>query len=616
NGHDYYANIAAYRTNLGYVPQDDIVHKDLTVERALHYAAKLRLPGDFTSEQIQQRINEVLEEVEMTARRKQPIKKLSGGQRKRVSIALELLANPGIFFLDEPTSGLDAGLDRKMMQLLRKLADRGHTVVLVTHTTANLHLCDAICFLAPGGRLAYFGPPDGAKAYFGAEDFAEIYAGLEPTEDNPQAPEEAEARFKRSPAYQDHIARPLGAAPSAGAAPTSAATTARKHTQRRNPVAQFALLAQRNLELIRNNRSNLIILLLQAPVIALVLMLLIRFEIGAGLFNPDKVLQCAPQITQTVVTTTPTTDNPTGALRLGLPSAGHSDPNHPVDCHQIAQLLSGDAASKADDTTLRNAREYAQRKGGVNAALQDFIIPGAGLNSLRAIFMVAYIAVMFGCVNGVRALVKEASIYRRERAVSLGILPYVFSKMGVLGLFALLQSAAVLVILQVFEPLRGGVILPVLPEVYATLALTALAGLAVGLAASAFAANEDVANSLIPLLLIPQVVFAGAEIALKDWPVQLVATILPTRWALTALGTTIGLHSDKLGGDALLGNDSAFHGTLLSTFSHADAVHRMLLAWGALGALILVLSILICVGLKRRDVRVRAGSARTKAGRK
>src|SRR5207237_6236131 len=102
NGQDYYRNLAVFSSQLGYVPQDDIVHRDLTVERALFYAAKMRLPGDFTNAQIRQRINEVLEDVEMTARRKLLISKLSGGQRKRVSIALELLANPSLFFLDEP----------------------------------------------------------------------------------------------------------------------------------------------------------------------------------------------------------------------------------------------------------------------------------------------------------------------------------------------------------------------------------------------------------------------------------------------------------------------------------------------------------------------------------
>ncbi|GER89473.1 hypothetical protein KDW_36350 [Dictyobacter vulcani] len=208
NDVDYYSNLAAFNTQLGYVPQDDIVHRDLTVERALYYAAKLRLPGDFTKEQISWRIDEVLEDVEMTERRSLLVSKLSGGQRKRVSIALELLANPGVFFLDEPTSGLDPGLDRKMMTLLRRLADRGRTIVLVTHATNNINTCDYVCFLAQGGRLAYFGPPNEAKDFFQKSDFSEIYSALEPTKDQPDIPQQAEERFRNSPDYLRYVATP------------------------------------------------------------------------------------------------------------------------------------------------------------------------------------------------------------------------------------------------------------------------------------------------------------------------------------------------------------------------------------------------------------------------
>lgn len=125
-----------------------------------------------------------------------------------------------------------------------------------------------------------------------------------------------------------------------------------------------------------------------------------------------------------------------------------------------------------------------------------------------------------------------------------------------------------------------------------------------GLVASAFAANEDSANSLLPLILIPQVIFAGVEIALKEWFLQIASVIFPTRWAMVALGSSIGLHSDKLGGDTLFGSDTTFHGTLFSTFSQTDAMHRVLLAWGALGALIVIFITLVCIGLKRKDVRV------------
>src|SRR5207302_759901 len=233
-------------TQLGYVPQDDIVHKDLSVERALYYAAKMRLPSDFTNEQIERRIQEVLEDVEMTERRHLLVSKLSGGQRKRVSIALELLANPSVFFLDEPTSGLDPGLDSKMMTLLRRLADRGRTIVLVTHATNNINSCDYVCFLAQGGRLAYFGPPNGAKAYFGKTDFAEIYSALEPTDENPNIPAEAEERFKQSPDFQQYVVSPLQQGP-AGQTNMQAYNAAIRPPKRGNPWRQFGILSARYL---------------------------------------------------------------------------------------------------------------------------------------------------------------------------------------------------------------------------------------------------------------------------------------------------------------------------------------------------------------------------------
>src|SRR6266702_1139839 len=587
NGQDYYHNLAAFSTQIGYVPQDDIVHRDLTVERALYYAAKLRLPRDFTNEQIEQRIKEVLEDVEMTRRRKLLVKKLSGGQRKRVSIALELLANPSIFFLDEPTSGLDPGLDRKMMYLLRKLADKGHTIALVTHATNNINNCDYVCFLAQGGRLAYFGPPDEAKSYFGKNDFAEIYTSLEPTDENPDIPEEAEAKFKLSKEYQEYVVKPMTAAPAETGPGLNGYAKPTKRAKGRNPLRQFLLLAQRNIELLRNDTSTLTILLLQAPLIALLLVLLFRFEVGSGLFDTNKVVQCAPRIfTSSAISAT----NPSGAL--GINTNGKNDL---VDCNRIVSFLKNDA----------NGIQYGQKKGSVNTALQDFITTStSGLNAQNALFIIAFIALLFGCINGTREIVKESSIYRRERTVNLGILPYAFSKILVLGVFSVFQSAAILLIVHLFEPFRESIFLPVLLEVYITLVLTGLAGLLVGLAASAFAANEDTANSLLPFLLIPQLVFAGIEIPLKDWPLQIAASLFPSRWAMTALGSTAGLHSDKLGGDTLFGNDTTFHGALFSTFSHADAMHRVLLAWGALGVLIVVLTFLICIGLIRKDVRV------------
>ncbi len=600
NGQDYYKNLAAFSTQIGYVPQKDIVHDDLTVERALYYAAKMRLPSDFTPGQIRQRINEVIEDVELAPRRKLLVKKLSGGQRKRVSIALELLANPSVLFLDEPTSGLDPGLDRKMMFLLRRLADKGHTIILVTHATNNINACDYICFLCFGGRMAFFGPPQEAMTYFGKTDFAEIYSSLEATEENPNVPQEADMRFRTSQDYKRYVDEPLRLRQGQA---TGAVQTL-KRPKRGNPFTQFFLLSQRNLELLKNNTSNLAILLLQAPLIALLLMLLVRFEVGAGIFDAGKIVQCFPRISISQQT----------ATQIGLPpqSGGVIGPTNPktnsngtVDCNSVLSFLQGNKSSDPNGFGPKYVNTFSgsTTTAKQNTALQNFVTIGASINAQRALFIIAFVAVLFGCINGTREIVKEATIYRRERTVNLGLVPYVLSKIMILGLLALFQSFCLLIVVQLFEPLQQGIIFPPILETYITLALTALAGLMVGLAASAFAANEDSANSLLPFLLIPQVVFAGVEIPLKDYLLQIVAFFFPTRWAMANLGTSIGLHSDKLGGDTLFGNSNTYIPQLFSTYSHADSASRMLLSWGALIALSIVLAIVTSIGLKLKDRR-------------
>ena len=582
NGVDYYRNLAAFNTQLGYVPQEDIVHRELTVERALYYAARLRLPNDFTREQIQWRIDEVLEDVEMTERRGLLVNKLSGGQRKRVSIALELLANPSIFFLDEPTSGLDPGLDRKMMSLLRRLADRGRTIILVTHATNNINACDYVCFLAQGGRLAYFGPPNDAKAYFDKTDFAEIYSTLEPTKDHPDVPQQAEARFRASPDYQRYVADALNEGQNqqrrqTGSIRQPAAEKAQKRVKRGNAWSQFLLLSTRYLELLKNDKGNLLILLLQAPVIATMLVLMARFEVGPGIFDANSLTQCRTQIL-------------TPAGPLALPQARQLEQ---IGCQQVLTFLKTDPAGQS----------FAHLQGGAAQALQSFLVPGPGADAQKVLFIMAFATVLFGCINGAREIVKEAPIYMRERTVNLGILPYMFSKIVVLGVLCLFQSAVLALVVQLGEPLQQGIFLPPLLETYITLALTSLAGLMVGLAISAIAPNNDRAISFVPIILIPQVIFSGAIIALKDWVTQVLAAIFPTRWAMAALGSSIGLHADLVGGDKLFGNDYTYHSTLFSIYSQDDAMHRLLLSWAALVVISLALMILVGVFLKRKDVR-------------
>ncbi|MCO6005099.1 ATP-binding cassette domain-containing protein [Actinoallomurus purpureus] len=179
DGRDLYRDYAELRSRIGLVPQDDILHTQLTVRRALLYAAELRFPDDTRQSERKARVDEVLKELGLDHRRDNKVSALSGGQRKRVSVALELLTKPSLLFLDEPTSGLDPGLDKSVMQMLRGLADDGRTVAVVTHSVANLDICDRLLVMAPGGRIAYFGPPKEALPFLGFGDWADVFQAFD-----------------------------------------------------------------------------------------------------------------------------------------------------------------------------------------------------------------------------------------------------------------------------------------------------------------------------------------------------------------------------------------------------------------------------------------------------
>ncbi|MCF3170376.1 MULTISPECIES: FHA domain-containing protein [Streptomyces] len=196
-----YKQFAELRQRIGLVPQDDILHKELTVSKALKYAARLRFPSDTTEAERQARITEVLAELKLDIHKDKRITSLSGGQRKRVSVALELLTKPSLIFLDEPTSGLDPGMDRDVMQLLRGLADDGRTVLVVTHSVAELAICDKLLVMAPGGSVAYFGPPEEALNFFGYTSWADVFSAFENYRDYDWA-----GRWRGSQHYQLYAA--------------------------------------------------------------------------------------------------------------------------------------------------------------------------------------------------------------------------------------------------------------------------------------------------------------------------------------------------------------------------------------------------------------------------
>jgi ABC transport system ATP-binding/permease protein len=481
NGDDYYQNFDAYRPSLGYVPQDDIVHRPLPVSRALGYSALLRLPSDLSAADVAQRVDSVLGDVEMSTHRTKRVENLSGGQRKRVSIASELLADPSLFFLDEPTSGLDPGLEKKMMYTLRQLADRGRTIVLVTHATANIDQCSHVAFLA-GGRLAYYGPPGGACAFFGVQtgDFADIYTRLDgqfdsaaPPYSRPQAfdiyraewqrqhpgggeplmAELWERHYRQSDLYRTLIEARL-TQPAAQTRMHGAQTSARSTPPAHAGVAwrQLRLLAHRYLDLTVQDQRNLAILLTQAPLIAMLL-----------------------------------------------------------------AFVAKEQAVRGAEATYASARPV--------------------------LFMLATVAVWFGIINAAREVTKEAAIYRRERLAGLRILPYVLSKVAVLMLLVVIQSAVLLAIVgaKVTMP-EYGLIGTIWLDLFVTTFLASLGGLALGLAISTFASTPDRAISLVPLALIPQIVLSDVIFPLEG-NAEMLSWLAIGRWAMDAYGAIIDLNA-------------------------------------------------------------------------
>ena len=447
NGNDLYSNFDIYRTQLGYVPQKNIIHSELTAYEALDYSARLRLPGDTTPSERRQRVMEVLETLELTECKDRVIRTLSGGEQKRVSIGVELLTQPGLFFLDEATSGLDPVTERQIMRLLRKLSDEGHTILIVTHITTNVMQCDQVVFLAKGGHLAYYGPPQEALTYFGVKDFDEIYDKLQ----REQSPEEWAKLYQQSEQHRKFVkdsSQMYRLQPSA--LPLRGITYRKSGTTLKHISAwrQFAILSRRNLNVLIRDKVSLILMLLMAPLI--------------------------------------------GAL----------------------------------DFVFWKPNLFAASGGDATKAVIN-------------LFLAAVICFLVGALASMREIVKETDIYRRERMVTLKVLPYIVSKVW-MALLVALYSAGVFAL---FMKLAGDWPPPELMlQVYATLTLAILAGALTGLFISAISPNQNVTPLLLLLFLVPQIIFGGimppGQLGKAGRAISMVTT---TNWAFESLVTISGI---------------------------------------------------------------------------
>ncbi len=471
-GRDLYATYEDIRLRMGLVPQADILHTQLTARQALRYAAELRFPREVDRATREQRVEAVLAELNLTERADLRIDRLSGGQRKRVSVGCELLTEPSLLFLDEPTSGLDPGNEADLMATLGDLAHAGRTIVVVTHSVQSLELCDRLLVLAPGGRLAYYGAPADALTYFeqygAGENFADMFRTLEQ-----DAPADWKGRFRASPGYDALVSDPLASA-------ELLAIPARPNIDPPPPptpvIHQLGVLVRRYLSVIKADRGFALTLAIQAPIFGLLFSFMFYF---------------------------------------------------------------------------------------------DAMNTGEGLNAGIMIWLLILGATWLGTSNAIREIVKELPIYRRERAMGLSAGAYVMSKVVVLGVITTLQAAVMVPLamrnqhlpaevsqqqvdtlrlygmsdlLAGFSIAQRGVVLPdQLLELILVAVIVGFASLALGLLVSSLAGGVDRASTLLPVILVAQVIVSAPLLTTTSPIVQAVGYTMSAYWGMNAAASTVDL---------------------------------------------------------------------------
>jgi ABC-type multidrug transport system ATPase subunit len=461
-GRDLYANYAELRHRIGLVPQEDVLHRELEVRSALEYSGRLRFPPDVTAADRGDRIDEVLAELGLSHRATAPIHQLSGGERKRTNVALELLTKPSMLLLDEPVSGLDPGLARVLMRLLRDLADDGRTVVVVTHEISSLSLCDQVLVLAPGGVPAYVGPPDEAPARFGETDMAEVFTDLATTAG-------AGWHIGRGPATGGPL--PLESPPrepshsDRGSGAASPAVPA----VRQGWLSQLRTLTARYVEVLAADRRNAALLLLQAPILGV----LILAALPSGELGP-------PQISE---------------VRL---------------------------------------------------------VSAAGI----VLFVLLVGATWLGANNAIREIARELPMIRRERTAGLSLSAYVVSKALVLGALTTVQAVMLVALATARQNGPGDAVLlgwgP--GELMVVVALAGIAAMALALFISALAGSPERATSVLPVVLILQLVLAAGVVLpeIVDKPVLNQMSLLSsTQWGIAGAASTAGLNELQVFDDRL-----------------------------------------------------------------
>jgi ABC transport system ATP-binding/permease protein len=493
NGENLYSIYDNLRGSIGYVPQDDIVHPELTVFEAVRYSARFRLPPDYSDEEIDRRVEQTLAQLGLEQVRNlqigKPEKKvLSGGQRKRVNIAMELVTDPVIVFLDEPTSGLAADDTTALVKLLHDLAKAtGKTIIMTIHQPAKdefekFNLC---LILGYGGVPMFYGPttPD-AYRFFGSyldrigkpetiDNPRDMFDVLNRREQpvfeqmkaqNPATPRGAarnycakqwNEEFKACQTYQKMYSGPRSVG--AGVMQTGIPPGAPKTT------GQFRLLLSRYWRIKWRDTSGFWIMILQAPIIAVLLAIVF------------------------------------GGQKEGIPY-----------------------------WCLGALQELSRKAGGMGGGDLLSGLVSTRDNSAPAFFIVVS-CTWFGTSNAAREIVSERAIYMRERMVNLSLFNYVISKFFLLVVFCIVQCTLLLVIVFYALGFNGGPV-ALAYELLSIIAVSSVS-VALGLLLSTVVTSSEAAMALTPIALIPQIVLGGLMVPMTSnsilkWPMM----IMPARW--------------------------------------------------------------------------------------
>lgn len=503
NGNNFYENYELYQPVIGYVPQADIVNDKLTVEQSLEYSAKLRFPNEPAPAR-EQRIERALEQVHLKEVRNRAVGRLSGGQKKRVSIALELMAEPRLLFMDEPSSGLDPGLDRSMMQTLRRLANRGHCVAVVTHTTLNIDICDKLALMAMG-NLCYYGSPKEALTFFGVREYTEIYNKVlewrDPETKEMLLPIEAARnwaeKYRQSAYYVRYVTDQLQESSLRAPSKETMLSNKRLSGSRRGTIwQQLKALTQRTLRLALNDFRTMIALMIVLPLVGLFL----------GLISYDTI------------------DNTRGQML--------------IDRFVDEPLITFFDRLPLNEVETDSAASANRPSNVVGSAT---FTPAS--DAQRILFMLALAVTLLGIFASAYTIVEEKSLYLRERMTNLRIPPYLLSKVIVYGGFALISCLLALITLSIGVELPAqGVLLWGPLEIYITLALTALAGITLGLLVSSMARQINTVTYIVLALLFVQILFAGVLFEMNG-ALEAPSRLTLTRWSLEALGATTDMEA-------------------------------------------------------------------------